>query len=470
MEDLTKSWSCLTLSESEGSSLRLSEEQAEVEHVLAVKFLTKRALNIDAIAKTFTPVWRAKNGFKIQKEGDHVVLFTFDDKSEMEKIVAAEPWSFDKHLMVIQNYDKEVDITEMEFKWVTFWVQVHDIPIRFRNRRVAERICEAIGKVNSMLDDNESEGDGFIRIRVTIDVSKPLSRGRVISLDSGKELWVSFRYERLPNICYWCGSLMHGDRDCEQWVETEGSFSKESKQFGPWIRAPPFFPSRKNVIKVPGFVSRRGKETPSTYPSPRGKPPVVVVRTGKPSPEIIRTEKETTANEQQGINGAESQDHLQESRQTSYNSGTFKNLNGKSMYEKEKRSADEIFKERIEEIDRELKRFDPKIISEAKNIADTGKENILASLPHTDDHSEDTQTARAQQFQHPMPPSRAPLAVIEENTMQKIERGVTWKRITRTEKGTDVVMEDTVGGKRRGESKDDQSELLKKRKVSQVPP
>ncbi|KAL0007019.1 hypothetical protein SO802_008521 [Lithocarpus litseifolius] len=185
MEDLTKSWSCITLSEFEGSGLHLTEEQAELEHVLVVKFLTKRALNIDAIAKTFTPLWRAKNGFKIQKEGDHVVLFTFDDKSEMEKIVAIEPWSFDKNLMVLQSYDKEVDLTEMEFKWVTFWVQVHDMPIHFKNRQVAERIYEAIGKVNMMLDDNESEGDRFIRIRVTIDVSKPLSRGRVISLDSG---------------------------------------------------------------------------------------------------------------------------------------------------------------------------------------------------------------------------------------------------------------------------------------------
>ena len=31
------------------------------------------------------------------------------------------------------------------------------------------------------------EGDGFIKVRVTIDTSQPLSQGRVISLDSGKE-------------------------------------------------------------------------------------------------------------------------------------------------------------------------------------------------------------------------------------------------------------------------------------------
>lgn len=91
MEDLTKSWSCLTLSESKGSDLRLTKEQAAVEFILVAKFLTKRALNIDTIAKTFTPNWRPKNGFKVKKEGDHVVLFTFDDINEMEKIIAIEP-------------------------------------------------------------------------------------------------------------------------------------------------------------------------------------------------------------------------------------------------------------------------------------------------------------------------------------------------------------------------------------------
>lgn len=75
-----------------------------MEFILAAKFLTKRALNIDAIAKTFAPLWRSTNGFKIKKEGDHVVLFTFDDKNEMEKILAVEPWSFDKRLMVLQRY------------------------------------------------------------------------------------------------------------------------------------------------------------------------------------------------------------------------------------------------------------------------------------------------------------------------------------------------------------------------------
>ena len=78
MEELTKSWSCLTLSDVEGSQVSIIEEEAVFEFVLAAKFLTKRALNMEAIAKTFTPIWRLKNGFRVTKESDHALLFTFD--------------------------------------------------------------------------------------------------------------------------------------------------------------------------------------------------------------------------------------------------------------------------------------------------------------------------------------------------------------------------------------------------------
>ena len=91
MEELTKTWNSLTISECEGSNFRIKEEEVKTEFIVAAKFLTKRALNIDAIAKTFTPLWRSKNGFRIKKESDHVVLFSFDKKSEMEKVMEAEP-------------------------------------------------------------------------------------------------------------------------------------------------------------------------------------------------------------------------------------------------------------------------------------------------------------------------------------------------------------------------------------------
>ena len=42
-----------------------------------------------------------------------------------------------------------------------------------------------------------------------MDISLPLCRGQVLSIMDDEEHWVTFKYERLPNICYWCGCLDH---------------------------------------------------------------------------------------------------------------------------------------------------------------------------------------------------------------------------------------------------------------------
>ena len=135
-------------------------------------------------------------------------------------------WSFDKHLMVLQRYDKDTSIEDLMFNRTSFWVQVHNIPVRFMNQKMAEGICSTVGMVIRK-PDMEVDGGSFIRVRVSMDVTRPLSQGRMVSVGQGKEQWVSFKYERLPNICYWCGCLNHDDRDCEVWFDGEGSLKVE---------------------------------------------------------------------------------------------------------------------------------------------------------------------------------------------------------------------------------------------------
>ena len=88
-----------------------------------------------------------------------------------------------------------------------------------------------------------------------MDISLPLCCGRVVSMKNGKKSWVTFKYESLPNICYWCGKMDHLDRDCEIWLDSKGSLAETQKQFGPLLRAPPFFLSKRSVVVVSGFYS-----------------------------------------------------------------------------------------------------------------------------------------------------------------------------------------------------------------------
>ena len=75
---------------------------------------------------------------------------------------------------------------------------------------------------------------------------------------------MSFKYERLPNICYWCGRLTHDDRDCDLWIDSEGTLKPKQREFGPHLRAQPFVATRCNVILVPGFYAEKKKASTGT--------------------------------------------------------------------------------------------------------------------------------------------------------------------------------------------------------------
>ena len=60
---------------------------------------------MEVIGRTCKPLWRARNEFKIREVGDHVLLFIFELESDAERVLAQQPWSFDKHLVLFQHYD-----------------------------------------------------------------------------------------------------------------------------------------------------------------------------------------------------------------------------------------------------------------------------------------------------------------------------------------------------------------------------
>ena len=215
-----------------------------------MRFLTRRALNTDAVARTFKPLWKAENGFTVSNEGEHKVLFIFDNEADVDHILSTEPWSFDKSLVVLEKFDRNTPLSDLLLDKTSFWVQVHNIPIGFRSKSVAKDICGSIGIVDCSTIVAECECGSYVQVRVTLDVFQPLCRGRIIKLEGGEKVWVNFRYERLPNICYWCGCFDHGDRDCDFWIQSKGTLKPKQQQFGSWIRASQLGATKKSVVQV----------------------------------------------------------------------------------------------------------------------------------------------------------------------------------------------------------------------------
>ena len=256
MEDLTRKCDNLSLSKWEGKKVVLSKKNQKLVRVLAVIFFTKRALNIEAVARMFRPLWRTKASFHITNVGDNILLFTFDQEVDAVKVLLGEPWSYDRHLVVIQWFEGNKPIKEVEFNKVKFWIQIHDLLYKFMNLETTIEIGDSIGEVVIPRDDLEMRGGTFMRVRVWVDISRPLCRGRKVNFEDDLEGWVSLQYERLPNICFWCGILSHNDKECEIWLKRNGNLSLERQQYGHWIKASIFSLAQLQVIEVKGYDSK----------------------------------------------------------------------------------------------------------------------------------------------------------------------------------------------------------------------
>lgn len=46
---------------------------------------------MEAIARTFKLVWRTRKGFEVRDMGNHLVLFSFSDESDVARVMQGEP-------------------------------------------------------------------------------------------------------------------------------------------------------------------------------------------------------------------------------------------------------------------------------------------------------------------------------------------------------------------------------------------
>lgn len=248
MEGLLKK---LQLSEEEKKSIRVEPGLGGVvgdRPVQAVgKLLSEKGVRLEIIEQTVGWIWCPSRGIECKDLGENLFLFTFHQPSGKRKALEDGPWAISKELLVVADFDGSKSIDEVEFSTIPIWIRVDRLPMGMMNEAVAKVIGDEVGKFMEM----EAGGDGMatgriLRLKVRLDIRKPLRRGILMSMGEGKEdRWCPFAYELLPEFCYVCGVIGHIDRIC-------------SKKLNPGEQAPfsrelHFIPPRRR----PGYVENR---------------------------------------------------------------------------------------------------------------------------------------------------------------------------------------------------------------------
>ena len=216
-----------------------TDADAETDHdfelTVVGKVLTVRTFNFEAMKRTLNQIWAISKGalFRLIENGMFVVQFaSLKDKN---KVMAGRPWTFDQNLVMLQEIEDDVQPSDIVMNRCPFWVRLYNLPMRSRSESHIRQIGGSIGQVLEV-DKDEIGWDKSARLRILLDIKKPLKRVQRIAVKSGSSVLVEIKYERLPTFCYMCGVIGHIERDClSPLVEDK----EEEKQWGSWIRASP---------------------------------------------------------------------------------------------------------------------------------------------------------------------------------------------------------------------------------------
>ena len=126
-EKLAEMWSKLFLTEEEQADIVIEKEWLEdtssmEKSCLIGKFLLNRRVNLEAMRNVLMKVWKLKHGVTVHEVGERLYLFHFKDQLEKDRVFQKQPWSFNKALMVLQEFEGQSNIEAANMDWCLFSV------------------------------------------------------------------------------------------------------------------------------------------------------------------------------------------------------------------------------------------------------------------------------------------------------------------------------------------------------------
>lgn len=220
------------------------------------RFISEGKVEFAAMQQTMAALWKPGKGVYMKELDMNLYLFQFYHEIDVKRVMEGCPWSFNRRALVLARLKngenpRNVDLNKMEV-----WIQVHDLKIGFMSEKIIQGIGNYVGEFIKGCPNNFAEvWRDYMRIRVSIDLRKPLKRRMKIKMAGDEWFWANFKYENIPTFCFICGIVGHSEKFCSKLFEMPEN--NIVKPYGPWMRAP----FRNQVKPIGAKWLRNGMET-----------------------------------------------------------------------------------------------------------------------------------------------------------------------------------------------------------------
>ncbi|KAL0015310.1 hypothetical protein SO802_002379 [Lithocarpus litseifolius] len=157
-----------------------------------MKILTKRIIFLEVLRKNMKMVWKPNKGLQISEIEHDMFLVEFGDGRDKKRIMEMCPWSFEKQLIFLQDFEGELIPKEIVLQWTPFWVQIYNLPLKSMTRETGMEVGAKIGMVLDIdVPKIGVQWGKFLRVQIRFDATKKLeasdhSTNQYCKLDSVK--------------------------------------------------------------------------------------------------------------------------------------------------------------------------------------------------------------------------------------------------------------------------------------------
>jgi hypothetical protein len=155
------------------------------------------------------------------------------DPADRDKILQGNPWIFRNSCLIVKPWDRNTDIQKIDFENVPIWVQLWGLPPHCKTKKMGESIGALMGKVEASEFYEYPGKKVIIKIKVAVNIHKPILSGIHVGNPTDGTCWVDYRYEKLPQVCFNCGLIGHMDKLCRNQALNLDTLAP----IGPWIRS-----------------------------------------------------------------------------------------------------------------------------------------------------------------------------------------------------------------------------------------
>ncbi|KAL5546178.1 hypothetical protein UlMin_005865 [Ulmus minor] len=232
VEDLVKKTTLLCVEKEQDWEDVKAEVETSAELSLVERWISKKPCSKKFITTVLGRLWGDANGWKVripdQKENSCFVGFSFKDKNRCKQTLLKASWLLNIGVLLLAQWPTTRVYKDAALETMVCWNRAMGIPAQMLSVNNVKRIASMVGRVLECRLDHIQAAimRKIVRFKVEVAVDKALCPGRFVTWE-GEKVWIQFKYEFLPYMCFACGVIDHDQRLCESKpegiVDTSGS-------------------------------------------------------------------------------------------------------------------------------------------------------------------------------------------------------------------------------------------------------